>query len=296
MVSLDCRAVVENCLASLRKSRFRDFEIICVDNGSTDGTLDYLRAQPDVHLIENGWNAGFTKGTNQAIAASSGAYVLWLNTDTILRQDSLDAMLDFLRAHPRVGVVGPKVLNGDGSFQPQCKRGLPTPLASLSYLLRLDRILGRHRVAGQYLLRYVAEDEAAIVDAVSGCCLLTRRDVVRAVGALDEAMFGFGEDLDWCVRAAKAGWEVWYFPSSVITHLKGMGGAHSKPYRKVRGMHEGMWIFYKKHLRQERSLTVTMLVRAGITTSFALQTAATWLRQMLSSRRTPNKLETRPTP
>jgi GT2 family glycosyltransferase len=108
---------------------------------------------------------------------------------------------------------------------------------------------------------------------------MTRRELVDTVGPLDEAMFGFGEDLDWCVRAAKAGWEVWYYPGSVITHLKGMGGAHSKPYRKIRGMHGCMWLFYKKHIR--RPLPVTMLVAAGIGTSFALQTAATWLRRTI---------------
>src|SRR6185436_15338508 len=118
MVSLDCLRVVEPCLVSLRKSAFRDFEIIVVDNGSKDGTLEYLREQPDVRLIENGWNAGFTKATNQGIAASSGEYILWLNTDTVLREDSLGNLVDFLRDHPRAGVAGPKVLNADGSFQP----------------------------------------------------------------------------------------------------------------------------------------------------------------------------------
>jgi GT2 family glycosyltransferase len=279
MVSLNCRRVIEDCLVSLRTSTFQDFEIVCADNGSTDGTIAYLRAQSDVRLIENGYNAGFTKGTNQAIAASSGAYVLWLNTDTVLREDSLGAMLEFLKTHPRAGVVGPKVLNADGSFQAQCKRGIPTPLASLCYVLGLDRVWPRHRVAGRYLLRYVSEDESSVVDAVSGCCLMTRRDVVEQVGPLDEEMFGFGEDLDWCVRAAKAGWEVWYHPGSVITHLKGMGGAHSKPYRKIRGMHGCMWLFYKKHLK--RPLPVTMLVAAGIGASFALQMTATWLRRSL---------------
>ena len=129
MVSLNCRQVIEDCLVSLRRSRFRDFEIIVADNGSGDGTIEYLRGQPDVRLIENGWNAGFTKGTNQCIAASSGKYVLWLNTDTVLREDSLGSLVAFMEAHPAAGVVGPKVLNADGSFQPQCKRGLRTPFA-----------------------------------------------------------------------------------------------------------------------------------------------------------------------
>jgi GT2 family glycosyltransferase len=280
MVSLNCRRVVEDCLVSLRKSHFRDFEIIVADNGSNDGTLEYLRAQSDVRLIENGWNAGFTKGTNQCIAAGSGEYVLWLNTDTILPKDSLGRLIDFLKSHPRAGVVGPKVLNVDGSFQAQCKRGLPTPLASLCYLLGLDRVWPRNPAISRYLLRSMPEDESSVVDGVSGCCLMTRRQVIDAVGPLDEEMFGFGEDLDWCVRASKAGWEVWYFPGSVITHLKGQGGTHSKPYRKIRAMHGCMWLFYRKHLRQQYPPPVTALVAIGIGASFTAQTAVTWARRL----------------
>jgi GT2 family glycosyltransferase len=282
MVSLNCRRVVEDCLVSLRKSRFSDFEILCADNGSVDGTLEYLRAQPDVKLIENGWNAGFTKGTNQGIAAGSGEYVLWLNTDTVLPEDALGKLIEFMEAHPRAAVAGPKVLNADGSFQPQCKRGVPTPFASLCYALGLDRIWPRNRSVSRYLLRSISEDDTSIVDAVSGCCLMTRRPAVHEVGPLDEEMFGFGEDIDWCVRATKAGWEVWYYPGSVITHLKGQGGAHSKPYRKIRAMHHCMWLFYKKHLRPTRPAPVTAMVALGIGASFVLQTAVTWTRRTLS--------------
>jgi GT2 family glycosyltransferase len=280
MVSLNCRRVVEDCLVSLRASEFQDFEIFVADNGSVDGTLEYLRTQNDVYLIENGYNAGFTKGTNQGIAASSGRYVLWLNTDTILRPDSLGTLIGFLEAHPRAGIAGPKVLNADGTFQPQCKRGLPTPLASLCYVTGIDRLFPRNPEVSRYLLRSVSEEEASIVTGVSGCCLLTRREVVDHVGPLDEEMFGFGEDLDWCVRAANAGWEVWYYPGSVIVHLKGQGGAHSKPYRKIRGMHGCMWLFYKKHLRRRYMAPVTALVAASIGASFVLQTAVTWTRRL----------------
>ena len=280
MVSLNCRRVVEDCLVSLRASEFQDFEIFVADNGSVDGTLEYLRTQSDVHLIENGYNAGFTKGTNQGIAGSSGRYVLWLNTDTILRPDSLGRLIEFLEEHPRAGIVGPKVLNPDGTFQPQCKRGLPTPLASLCYVTGIDRVWPKNPEVSRYLLRSVSEDEASVVSGVSGCCLLTRREVVDQVGPLDEEMFGFGEDLDWCVRAANAGWEVWYYPGSVIVHLKGQGGAHSKPYRKIRGMHGCMWLFYKKHLRRRYMAPVTALVAASIGASFVLQTAVTWTRRL----------------
>ncbi len=281
MVSFNCRNVVEDCLVSLRQSTLQDFEIICADNGSTDGTLEYLRAQPDVKLIENGWNAGFTKGTNQAIAAGSGKYVLWLNTDTIIPSGALQKLIDFLEAHPRAGIAGPRVLNADGSFQPQCKRGLPTPFASLCYSLGLDRIWPGNPEVSRYLLRNIDEHQTAIVDAVSGCCLLTRRELVAAVGPLDEEMFGFGEDLDWCVRASKAGWEVWYVADVSITHLKGQGGAHARPYRKIRGMHGCMWLFYKKHLKSRYPFPMTAFVALGIAGSFLLQCTATFVSRLL---------------
>ncbi len=281
MVSLDCRRVVEDCLQSLRQSTFRDYEIIVADNGSVDGTLEYLRAQPDVRLIENGTNAGFTKGTNQGIKAGSGRYILWLNTDTILRPDSLEKLVAFLEAHPRAGIVGPKVLNADGSFQPQCKRGLPTPFASFCYATKLDRLFPSNPSVSRYLLRSIGEDETSVVDAVSGCCLMARREVFETIGPLDEEMFGFGEDIDWCVRAAKAEWEVWYDPESVIVHLKGQGGAHSKPYRKIRGMHQCMWLFYRKHLAPARSPLTTALVAAGVAASFTASMAMTWLSRLV---------------
>lgn len=284
MVSLNCRRVVEDCLKSLRNSTFRDYEVMVSDNGSTDGTLEYLRAQPDVRLIENGYNAGFTKGTNQSIDSSSGRYVLWLNTDTVLRPDSLDRLIRFLESNPRAGVAGPKVLNADGSFQPQCKRGIPTPFASLCYILGLDRLWPSNPLVSRYLLRSVPEDATSIVDAVSGCCLLAKRQAVNTVGPLDEEMFGFGEDIDWCVRAANKGWEVWYFPESIIVHLKGQGGAHSRPYRKIWAMHQCMWLFYRKHLQQIYWPPVTALVALGIGTSLVASTALTWMKRSLMPR------------
>ena len=294
MVSLNCRNVVEDCLESLRRSRFQDFEIVIVDNGSTDETLPYLRAQPDVKLIENGYNAGFTKGTNQGITSTPGQYVLWLNTDTILQEDSLGELIGFLESHPEAGIVGPRVLNKDGSFQPQCKRGVPTPLASLAYSLRIDRIWPDNPRLSQYLLRTMSEHEAGQVGAVSGCCLMARRSVVDSIGLLDETMFAFGEDIEWCVRASKAGWQVWYYPGSVIVHLKGQGGAHSKPYHKVWGMHQSMWLFYRKHLAAERSAVTTGLVAAGIAVSFSASILKTGIRQQFRRRKAPSRAAVRP--
>lgn len=286
MVSLNCWNVLPACLDSLRASRPTvNYEIIMVDNASTDGTVKFVQEQyPEVRVVRNDRNVGFTKATNQAIELSSGGYVLWLNTDTILRPDALYHMRHFLETHPQAGIVGPKVLNADGTFQPQCKRGLPTPGASLFYLLKLHKIWPRHPRFGQYLLTHLSPDEAHPVDAVSGCCLLARRDVWDAIGPLDEAIFGFGEDLDWCVRAKQAGYEVWYYPRAVITHLKGQGGVHAKPYHKAWGIHQAMWVFYRKHLMRHYAPIVTALVWLGVWSSWIATNAGIWLRRNLPRR------------
>lgn len=272
IVSLDCRKVLEDCLDSLRACpAYFDWEVILVDNNSTDGTAGFVgRRFPEVKMIANRENVGFTKATNQALERSTGTYLLWLNPDTVVLPDSIPQLVSFLERTPQAGIVGPRVLNADGSFQAQCRRGLPTPAASLAYKLGFNRLFPRSRLAGQYLLSHLPEGDAAQVTAVSGCCLMARREVLRGIGPLDEAIFGFGEDIDWCFRAIKAGWEVWYWPKSVITHLKGRGGAHSKPYKKLRAIHQAMWVFYSKHLSADYSRPVSALVRLGIWASLAL--------------------------
>lgn len=284
MVSLNCWPVLAPCLESLRATDPAvRHEIIVVDNASTDETRERLaREYPEVVLIRNSRNVGFTKATNQALSVSRGRFVLWLNTDTLVSPTALRDLVGFLGAHPRAGIVGPKVLNADGSFQPQCRRGMPTPITALAYFLGLHKLLPTNRLAGGYLLTYLPVDQSTQVAAVSGCCLLARREVLADIGPLDERIFGFGEDLDWCVRATKAGWEVWYHPGAVIVHLKGQGGAHAKPYHKAWGIHQAMWVFYRAHLRRRYAPFVTALVAIAVSVSLALSLARIWITRRLA--------------
>ncbi len=280
IVSLDCRDVLRDCLNSLRAARgYGDWEIILVDNASGDGTAESVSTDfPEVRLIRNDRNVGFTRATNQGFSIARGRNLLWLNPDTIVGPDSIERLIEFLEKTPRAGIVGPKVLNADGSFQQQCRRGLPSPSASLFHMLRFDRLWPASRTFGEYLLTYEPIEQGMQVVSVSGCCLLARREVWDDIGPLDEKMFGFGEDIDWCMRAAGA-WEVWYCPESVIVHLKGRGGAHARPYRKVRGIHQCMWLVYRKHLAWRYQSPVTLLVRIGIGVSLISSTLTVWLRQ-----------------
>jgi GT2 family glycosyltransferase len=282
LVTLNCWDVAQECLDSIvRSAPALSSEIIVVDNASTDGTAQLVRRKyPAVQVIENQRNVGFTRATNQAMAVARGRYLLWLNPDTILEPDSLHQLWTFLEEHPDAGIVGPKVLNADGTFQPQCRRGLPTPLASFAYMIGLHRLRPDHPTFGRYLLTHLPIDEPSRVDSVSGCCLLARREVWQQIGSADEAIFGFGEDLDWCVRAHQAGWSVWYYPQSVIVHLKGHGGVRSKPFHKVWGIHQAMWVFYRKHLRSRYAWPTTVLVGLGVSISMVLMTTRVAARRV----------------
>ena len=288
MVSLNCKGVLRDCLDSLRTlDPPIPLELILVDNASTDGTLEMVRADyPELAVIENDGNKGFSIATNQGVEATTAPYVLLLNTDTIVEPDSISTLVQFLEDNPKAAAVGPKVLNGDGSFQPQCRRGKPTPLASLLYLLKFHKLFPDKPWANGYLLGHLPLDQSAQVDAISGCCLLTRRDIWKEIGELDPGIFGYGEDIDWCLRAKEHGYEVWYYPQSVITHLKGQGGAHSKPYHKIWGIHQAMWVVYRKHFR--KGIFTTALVIGGIAGSFALACVLTTVKRIVKPpRRAP---------
>jgi GT2 family glycosyltransferase len=282
MVSLDCWAVLEPCLRSLYDAPpWRPVEVIVVDNGSRDETVTRVtREFPAVRVIRNDANVGFTRATNQGIEASQGQYLLWLNTDTILRPGALDTLADFLESHPRAGVVGPMVLNADGTFQPQCRRGMPTPLSAFAYMSGLSRVFPRYRPLSGYMLDHLPVTEPARVTSVSGCCLLARREVWNQIGPLDTDIFGFGEDIDWCVRAAERGWEVWYWPESVIVHLKGRGGVHTHPYRKLHAIHQAMWVFFRKHQRQRYPWIVAGIVWTGVRASLLASVVRLWVSRL----------------
>ena len=158
---------------------------------------------------------------------------------------------------------------------------MPTPAASLCYMLHVDRILPNNPTAGQYLLRNLPEDKANQVDAVSGCCLMARRAVLDDIGLLDEDLKQWGEDIEWCVRAKKLGWEVWYNPASVITHLKGKGGRHVVPYHVTKNMHQAMWVFYQKYFQAQSSPVTSAAVRVGIMGSLGLSLTKIWVKRNL---------------
>ena len=223
------------------------WEVIVVDNASSDGTPEKLAVLfPQVCCIVNSANLGFSRGCNQGMRRARGEFFLLLNPDSYLISGTLAAAVSYLRGHPDVGILGARVLNKDGSLQLACRRSIPTLRSAFFRFAGLSRLFPRHRALAAYNLTHIDEMETADVESVSGAFMMTRRSLVDKIGGLDERFFMFGEDLDWCLRVARAGWRVVYWPDVVIRHLKGQSIA-TRRYASLYHFHHAMWLFYRKH-------------------------------------------------
>ena len=254
IVTLNAQPYLRNCIESIKAyADSLSYEIIVVDNGSTDTTLDMLKDDyPEIAVIANRENLGFTKPNNQAMKiAKAEKYILLLNPDTILYESSLQRLIRFADEHPQGGVFGPKVLNDDGTFQKHCKRGEGRPWETFSYFLGLAKLFPHIQFFTGYLQSHLDENQSHAVPAISGCCMLIRRETLNTIGGLDEDLFAYQEDTEYCVRARKAGWLVYYTPSAQITHLGGKGGSRAQPYKAIYKWHHSYYIYYKKHLAQD---------------------------------------------
>lgn len=253
IVTYQAREWLRGCLSSIFNHPHRStFEIIVVDNGSQDGVGEMLADEfPTTRLINNSLNLGYTKPMNQALRVGCGRFLMQLNPDTVVIQGALDNLVQFMEKHPEAGICGPKVLNRDGSLQLQCRRGEPRPLAVLSYFLGLSRIFPRSHLFGGYLLNYLSENEVHEVPGVSGSCMLIRREVIDQIGYLDERYFAYQEDTDYCLRARKAGWKIYYVPEAVVIHYGGQGGSRVEPFRAIIAWHKSYWQLYKRHFARD---------------------------------------------
>lgn len=253
LVTLNSRLFLRDCLDSVIANTHRvAYEIIVVDNGSEDGTQQMLReGYPQVQLLQNRSNLGFSKPMNQAIAASCGDFLLALNPDTLIDEDSFSTQIDFLRLHPSAGVSIPKVLNPDGSFQARSRRGDSRPTAVFGHFLGLGKLFPQSHALNDYLMSWLPEDEVSEVKAVSGSCMFIRRECWREVGGFDEAFFAYQEDSDFCIRARANGWTVMYTPVSRVTHFGGRGGSKTQPIKTIYEWHRSYFLLYRKHYARE---------------------------------------------
>lgn len=247
IVNWNTRDDLARCLASLHPARSRlAMEVVVVDNGSRDGSQRMVRSRfPWARLVATGRNLGFARGNNVGLAETTGRFRLLLNPDTIVHDDALEQLVRHANAHPEVGLLGPMLLNSDGSLQPSCRR-FPTLSALLFRNTPLGRWLPGNRFARSYLMEDWDHRRPRAVDWLSGACLLARSELTEALGGLDERYFMYVEDMDWGLRARRAGWQVVYLPSARVTHAVGRS-SDQQPAAMVKAHHRSMYLYVRKH-------------------------------------------------
>ena len=255
IVNLNAKKYLSKCINSLFKAIGEySFEIIIVDNNSSDGSKSYIKSFKNVKLIVNNYNYGYTIALNQAIRKGVGENFLILNPDTILENGSIYSILKFLEQEKQIGVIGPKVIDRYGKFQASCRRGLATPFSVFSYFLGFSKLFSQNKLFTGYQLNHLSEDLEGEVEGVSGSCMVVRRKVIDKIGFFDERFFAYQEDSDFCIRAKKNGWKVYFQPNSKVLHIGGVGGSNSVPMKAIFEWHRSYYRYYFKHFSKNYSI------------------------------------------
>lgn len=262
IVTLNACEYLYGCLVSISKTNKQgSIELIVSDNFSTDGTFEMLAEEfPDVRVIRNSRNEGFAKPANLAIKESRGKYILLLNPDSVVHGNAVETLKEFLETHPEAGIVGPKILNRNGTLQKQCRRSEGRPWDAFCHLSGLSQLFPHKRRFNGYLMTHLEENEIHEVQAVSGACMLVRREVFDQAGLLDERFFAYQEDSDLCYRARHAGWKVYYQPAARVTHYGGKGGAGVHPFRSLYEWHRSYYLYYRKHFAVQNNFFFNHLI------------------------------------
>jgi O-antigen biosynthesis protein len=272
IVNYNVKHFLEQCLHSvLKASKTISSEIFVVDNNSVDGSTQLVKEKfPQVHLIENKENIGFSKANNQAIRLAKGKYILLLNPDTVVEEDTFIKIIRFMNEHPNAGGLGVKMIDGKGNFLPESKRGLPTPWVAFSKMFGLSKLFPKSKKFGKYHLSYLDENETHEVEVLAGAFMLMRKETLNKVGLLDETFFMYGEDIDLSYRITQGGYKNFYFPETTIIHYKGESTKKgSLNYVKV--FYKAMIIFAQKHFSGGKANAFSLLLNLAI-----------WFRALLS--------------
>jgi len=278
IVSYNVKEFLEQAIVSLIKSsQSIQYEIFVVDNASSDGSAELIRKRfPSIHLIANPDNKGFAAANNQALKLASGTYILLINPDTIVQEDTIRIIQNFIETHPECGMVGCKILNPDGTLQLACRRSFPTPWVGFTKIVGLSKMFPQSRFFGRYNLTYLDPDETYEVEAISGSFMFFRKSVLDDVGYLDESFFMYGEDLDWCFRIKQAGWKIYYVPDTRIIHFKGESSKKSNR-DLILQFYRAMKLFVEKHYHNRYFHVPQWLLLAGI----SLRASLTFLKRFL---------------
>ena len=255
IINLNAKKVLKECLKSIENSiRDEKYEIIITDNNSTDGSQKMINTfKKKIHIIQNSRNEGYTSALNKAIVKTRGKYIAVLNPDTILENRSIINLISSFEKDSAIGIVGPKVINEDGTFQKSCRRGLAKPKAVFSYFLGLSNKFSKNKNFTGYHLNHLDENETNEVYGVSGSCMIIKREVVNDIGYFDERYFAYQEDSDYCLMAINKGWKILYNPNAKVIHKGGVGGSNTVPMKAIFEWHRSYYKYYFKHFSKDYS-------------------------------------------
>lgn len=265
IVNYNVKYFLEQCLYSVEKA-IAPFsaEVIVVDNASSDDSMMYLPPRfPAVKFIAAGVNGGFAKANNLALSGATGEYILFLNPDTLLPEDCLLKCIEFMKQHPDAGALGIHMVDGNGNYLPESKRGFPSPLTALFKLSGITSLFPRSKLFARYYLGHLPENQSHEVDVLSGAFFMAPKMVLDKTGGFDERFFMYAEDIDLSYRIQRAGYKNYYFAGSSIVHFKGESTNHdSLRYTKL--FYKAMSQFVQKHYSGSRSFMYIIMIQSGI--------------------------------
>ncbi len=265
IVNYNVQYFLEQALLAVRKAAQKvPTEVFVVDNNSVDDSVQMLRDKfPEVQLIANKDNVGFSTANNQAINISKGEYVLLLNPDTVVREDTFEKTVAFMDMHPDAGGLGVKMIDGKGNFLPESKRGFPSPEVAFYKTFGFSKLFPKSKRFNKYHLGFLDKDKTHQVDVLSGAFMMLRKSVLDEIGLLDEAFFMYGEDIDLSYRVVKAGYKNYYFADTTIIHYKGESTKKGS-LNYVRTFYNAMIIFARKHFGGSKAGMFVAMLNAAI--------------------------------
>ena len=265
IVNYNVKYFLEQALLSVQKAiEGLEADVFVVDNNSVDGSVSMVQEDfPWVKLIANKDNPGFSIANNQAIRQSEAEYVLLLNPDTVVEEDTFRKCIAYMDEHPKVGGLGVRMIDGAGVFLPESKRGFPSPMVAFSKAFGLSKIFPKSKLFNTYHLGYLSEWETAEVDVLAGAFMFMRKETLDKVGLLDETFFMYGEDIDLSYRITLGGYSNVYFPETSIIHYKGESTKKGS-LNYVKAFYQAMIIFARKHFKGRQASSFVLLIQFAI--------------------------------
>ncbi len=284
IVNYNVKYFLKQCLASVYGSQRRlgdgselELDVWVVDNDSVDGSVEMVREEfPAVQIIANHENVGFAKANNMALARCTGECILLLNPDTLVEADTFVRCANFMREHPDCGGLCVKMVDGEGRYLKESKRGFPTPEASFYKISGLIRLFPHSRRFAAYYMGHLSDDEVNEIEIMPGAFLMLRREVYEKIGGLDESYFMYGEDIDFSWRIKRAGWKNFYLPETRIIHYKGESTKKGS-MNYVYTFYNAMSIFVKKYFTGRNARLFNLLLQAAIW----MRAAMAWIRRVI---------------